>query len=1633
MLCRSMGPGVERPVQWIRFLLLLLVSALLVEACPPLCTCTTRKPRDGSKGSKLSSMDSEGQTKSGSPQIGTRGRKVVCAGSLSVITSVAMISSLPLDTVILDLSKNAITVLEEGGFNRVSSLQKLDLSHNKITMIKKGAFLGLKELVRLDLSHNKIGSISSAMFEGLINLEKLNFSNNRLNTIPDGTFNNLHALKKIDFQSDFLRCDCHLQWIVKWSRDKNVKIQQSTTCGVPKDLKGVSLRSLKKKDLHCDRPLELPEFEILPNKSQVVFEGDKIPLICRASIINRKTRMVWMRRGEVVSTNRSIGIFVITEKTPDQTTMIHTLMLQHLTEGDSGVWQCMVTTPQGNVSTNINILVISNNAATCHSKTSKTKKGVYKWPRTVAGVISDQPCKRGRGRATHRCSESSQWEKLNVNQCEYLEDLTRKLEAYAHLKNKPMNQSQFTRIADDLMRIISVSENLKDLTHLILSAQIVENLAKNFPEKNQVAVMLKLVSTLMKEGSTKLQKAQLQDRTCSRLIDAIEEIPKHVNVSDYTENIVMETMNQGIEEFQGVTCMAYSQIFSCQHRYINQTIAEENLLGTVHLPSTLYNTSEGSVQNSTNTARLQFILYRNAQLFPSLTLIHDDPQIGTKTVSVVSAILSVNSSPVVVNLSNPITLTFKVKATSENLLAVYWDSEANGGLGDWKTDGCSIKGIVQNYTTVQCQHLSIFAVIETSPGTEAFSLKMFQLMHVAVYVGSCVCLLCLMAVIITYVSCFRFINVPNKMKHSVINISVCVLLLIIGFTMGVKRTDHLLACQIIGISMHYLTLCAIFWITITSFNMMKKFSKASKPPAPPPDMPGMPLPPKPMIRFYLLGWGVPTIICGITAAVSLDHYSEPAYCFLAWDPSLGAFYGPVALLVIFNLVFFLRISCIIQGSTNNLNESNRTEDINDIELTQNGDNNNTEIEALTQTNNNPSNIDPSIGDDSEIKSLVSSVADQEKRPQSQLYAIIAILILFILFWVCGAVAVAEPFKFIIPMQELIFSYLYGITCAIFGIFMLCYFCLSRKDSCSSWKRFFLCEKHPLYDLNYQAANHGALSNGHVMQENGDLDPDVKSYNITHEMPTDSVKQSNINLVPANSSSFIEDSVNNGAHESNIKVFYNPRQNGVAKKFWEKQRHNSRYISRDATKEFNGSITSFSGSEANNRQQTSGNLSDGKSHLSIEIQIQSKGVLNHSQNGKSPLPPQFSNAMVVPHSGVPGHHTPVFSMVPLNKNNITTVAGSGSVNATSPCCSTVSFCESQAVSQHTRSPSSCSLGSRSHPSAFTPVTPRNNTLPKPHKTSDGNIPQLPPSYNDLIKNGSLSRIRDFDGRSQVGDSRCQSPRNQGLHSEPHLIYPPSGPLSSQEGCTYTQYGSVDDHITCEPQRSQRARSHSGGYSSDAGAKNLRKKESFIHDVQQRVPNMEPLMIIQCRSPTNQLNQSQNSNFRSPMHQPNQMKNSNCRSPICQLNQSQNSSYVSPSMNVGKQSKLCTHDSDSGINYKKTQDSDHNSEPSTSRHHRRPHDYRGNSRQARGNARTKFEWDKNISKAKSVPYAYVNHKYAERVRKKMNIQTPMEAKNDWGSPSLEEDSTSSSGNEACFDHNVWVLQNQRKLKRKKETSV
>lgn len=59
--------------------------------------------------------------------------------------------------------------------------------------------------------------------------------------------------------------------------------------------------------------------------------------------------------------------------------------------------------------------------------------------------------------------------------------------AFLFSLQKRMNQSEFREVSTELMTVMSQPENMEDLTHFTLSAQIVENLAKNIQDKREVS------------------------------------------------------------------------------------------------------------------------------------------------------------------------------------------------------------------------------------------------------------------------------------------------------------------------------------------------------------------------------------------------------------------------------------------------------------------------------------------------------------------------------------------------------------------------------------------------------------------------------------------------------------------------------------------------------------------------------------------------------------------------------------------------------------------------------------------------------------------------------------------------------------------------------------------------------------------------------------------------------------------------------------------------------------------------------------------------------------------------------------------------------------------------------------------
>ncbi|XP_019639866.1 PREDICTED: toll-like receptor 13 [Branchiostoma belcheri] len=189
---------------------------------------------------------------------------------------------IPESVIIMDLSKNNITILYNGSFKihrietgqltRSDQLEHLDLSHNEINTVMPSAFRGLSRLQFLDLSNNKIKNITKSTFEGLGNLAHLNLEANRIAVIG-GAFQRLYGLRHLNLRSNSLAvlnqttlgpvvswletidiadnpflCDCNLMWFAECALDKYDRVAnfhnpypdvgRGYTCSRPAGLRG---------------------------------------------------------------------------------------------------------------------------------------------------------------------------------------------------------------------------------------------------------------------------------------------------------------------------------------------------------------------------------------------------------------------------------------------------------------------------------------------------------------------------------------------------------------------------------------------------------------------------------------------------------------------------------------------------------------------------------------------------------------------------------------------------------------------------------------------------------------------------------------------------------------------------------------------------------------------------------------------------------------------------------------------------------------------------------------------------------------------------------------------------------------------------------------------------------------------------------------------------------------------------------------------------------------------------------------------------------------------------------------------------------------------------------------------------
>ncbi|XP_010120302.1 PREDICTED: probable G-protein coupled receptor 128 [Chlamydotis macqueenii] len=352
---------------------------------------------------------------------------------------------------------------------------------------------------------------------------------------------------------------------------------------------------------------------------------------------------------------------------------------------------------------------------------------------------------------------------------------------------------------------------------------------------------------------------------------------------------------------------------------------EQNVPGLISDLSTevqiLLNITNNS---SSHNGRAGFVLYQNDKLFQS--------RIYKSRSSFSKQIVSGNIDG---GTTSGVEIAFSPKYNTSQLqlrdhACVFWDYTVN----DWSTAGCGKAR--DQFLRCRCNHTTNFAVLM------AFQIK-YKYAKPLEYISYIGVGLSVAGLVITIL--FQIFTRKNR-KSSItwMLVSLCFSMLIFNiiFISGIENknarnhssnttsyyqqypaSNTLLTsdvvdppadtwCTAVAVLLHYFLLATFMWTALNSAQLYLLLLRAMKP-----------LPGHFLITMSLIGWGIPAVVVAITLGATYRegkalNYRQEEFCWLAaldqnqnfsvQKPMLWSFLLPVALILLFNIIIFIKIS-----------------------------------------------------------------------------------------------------------------------------------------------------------------------------------------------------------------------------------------------------------------------------------------------------------------------------------------------------------------------------------------------------------------------------------------------------------------------------------------------------------------------------------------------------------------------------------------------------------------------------------------------------------------------------------------------------------------------------------------------------
>ncbi|KAK9534930.1 hypothetical protein VZT92_007344 [Zoarces viviparus] len=258
------------------------------------------------------------------------------------------------------------------------------------------------------------------------------------------------------------------------------------------------------------------------------------------------------------------------------------------------------------------------------------------------------------------------------------------------------------------------------------------------------------------------------------------------------------------------------------------------------------------------------------------------------------------------NLTEPVNFTIqhkKMVPESGLVTCVYWEDKTEGEGSEtggkktktmrWSEEGCWVAYTNENYTVCSCSHLSTFALIMQIGEAPPENPFLEWLNRMCVIVG----LFFLALAIFTFLLCSWNPKINNTARlHLCLSLFFSHLLLL----WNDEYVEQELACTVMAGLLHFVVIASFVWMLLEALQLHLLVRRLSKVQVIQRD--GLPRP-----LLYLIGYGVPFVIVGISALVYSDGYgaTEAEVCWLSRQRDFNwALSGPVIVILVLNWILF---------------------------------------------------------------------------------------------------------------------------------------------------------------------------------------------------------------------------------------------------------------------------------------------------------------------------------------------------------------------------------------------------------------------------------------------------------------------------------------------------------------------------------------------------------------------------------------------------------------------------------------------------------------------------------------------------------------------------------------------------------